>query len=81
MSEIIRAYKLRKRDIFKKQGYLFVVLSVNEKHIVYRNYYPHDDRQMGSAGKMGAKSQERVEHIGVRAMKSLTKPIREDYFI
>jgi len=80
MSEIIRAYELKRGDIFKKQGYLFVVLSINDKHIVHRNYYAHDERTMGSVGKIGAKSQERVEYIGVRAAKKLTKPIRELYF-
>ncbi len=81
MSEIIRAYKLQRRDIFKKQGYLFVVLSINEKHIVYRNYYPHDERTMGSCGYMGVFSQERVELVGVRTMKKSTKPFRENYFL
>ncbi len=76
---IIRAYELKRGDIFKKQGYAYLVVQKTERDIIYRNYYAHDERIMGTIGIMGAYSQERIEHIGTKPKKKLTKPIKEVY--
>ena len=58
---IIRAYELKRGDIFKKQGYMFLVYNKDDKRIWYHNYYEGPNTVSGSRGTIGANSQERVE--------------------
>lgn len=66
MSDIIRAYKLKRGDIFKKQGLLFLVYFKDEQSIQYHNYYEGMNTVSGSRGTIGANSQERVEFISTK---------------
>jgi hypothetical protein len=61
MSEIIRAHELKRGDIFKKQGMLFLVYFKDDQLIQYHNYYEKMNTVSGSRGAIGANSQERVE--------------------
>lgn len=58
---IIRANELKRGDIFRKQGGLFLVYNKDERLIMYHNYYEGDGSISGSRGQIGANSQERVE--------------------
>ena len=84
---IIRAYELKRGDIFKKQGYLFLVYHKNEQRIMYHNYYEGTNTVSGSRGTIGANSQERVELVDIKIYergwgekpRKKTKPIKEVY--
>ncbi len=81
MSEIIRAYELKRGDIFKKLGTYYLVIRVSEKEIVYSGWSENYETHSGAYGAMGGKTQERVEYMGVKPKKKLTKPFNEDYLI
>ena len=66
MSEIIRAHELKRGDIFKKQGLLFLVYFKDENLIQYHNYYENVNTVSGSRGTIGANSQEWVEFISTK---------------
>ncbi len=66
MSDIIRAYELKRGDIFKKQGYMFLVYHKDDKRIRYHNYYEGTNTVSGSRGTIGANSQERVELLSIK---------------
>lgn len=86
---IIRAYELKRGDIFRKQGLLFLVYNKDEERIMYHNYYEGKNTISGSRGAIGINSQERVELVGVKEYrkafgpkprkKKITKPIKEVY--
>lgn len=86
---IIRAYELKRGDIFRKQGLLFLVYNKDEQKIMYHNYYEGMNTVSGSRGEMGSNSQERVELIGRKTytrafgkkQRKKTKPIKEVYGI
>ena len=63
---IIRAHELKRGDIFKKQGLLFLVYFKDDKQIQYHNYYEGMDTVSGSRGQIGANSQERVEFMSTK---------------
>lgn len=84
---IIRAYELKRGDIFKKQGYVFLVYHKDEEQIMYHNYYDGVATVSGSRGTIGAYSQERVELVDTkvymrafgRKPRKKIKPIKEVY--
>jgi len=81
MSEIIRAYELKKWDLFIKQAVLFIVVKLTDTHILYSVYDREAGSYCGIYREMGRRSQERVEYFGTKPKKKKTKPIKEDYFI
>jgi len=81
MSEIIRAYELKKWDLFRKQGVVYLVLRITDKEIIYSGYMYELETYWGRGSEMGKYSQERVEYVGVKPEKKKTKPFKEDYFI
>lgn len=54
---IIRAYELKKGDVFERTGVKYKVIFVSDQGIYYKHY---KDRSAGHRGEMGRRSQERV---------------------
>ena len=72
---IIRAFELRRGNVFIKQGSYYVVVRVDNESIVYTSWNKNLERNSGTYGRIGVNSQERVEYIGVRPKKKKTKPM------
>jgi hypothetical protein len=80
MSEIIRAFQLKKGDLFIKQGTCYVVSGLTDGGIVYSWWSGKLKSRCGTYGRIGAKSQERVEYVGMKPKKKLTKPFKKNKF-
>jgi hypothetical protein len=76
MSGIIRAYELKKGDLFKKQGTIYLVNELTDVKIIYSYYW--EDLKSGGGNRfvMGRRSQERVEYVGEKPKKKKTKPFK-----
>jgi hypothetical protein len=81
MSEIIRAYELKRNDVFIKQTVTYVVVRVTDKDIIHSNYSFDCESGGGQYCRIGRWSQERVEYLGVKPKKKKTKPFLKDYII
>lgn len=75
--KIIRAYELKRWDIFIKQGGVYLVIRIINGEIHYTGYNQKEETYVGNKYYIGAKSQERVEWIGVKPVKKKTRPIIE----
>ena len=76
MSDIIRAYELKRHDLFVKQGTLYLVVRVTNEGIVYSFFCRENEWGSGRYCTIGRWSQERVEYIGKKPKKKKTKPFK-----
>jgi hypothetical protein len=81
MSEIIRAYELKRGDLFIKQSVNYLVQKVTDTHIIYSNYSETYQGGSGQYCTIGRWSQERIEYLGQKPKKKKTKPFKEKFII
>ncbi len=80
MSEIIRAYELKKMDLFIKQCVLYLVVRITDKEIHYCSYNEDWKTYAGTSNTMGRYSKERVEYVGSKIKKEIPQT-EEDIII